>query len=261
MPLTDIPEQYFRRQDESSDFQFYQAPRLVAHIDDAAIRALGEFLRPRVPDGADVLDLMSAYLTHLPPDVRARCRRVSGLGMNDAEMAANVQLTDHVVHSLNDEPALPYPDAAFDVALCTVSVQYLLHPLEVFAEVRRVLKPEGHFYAATNGEAHLRELDMLGLRVVAGGEIYNGEQHTFKLENGAEELSRQFAHVDLHLMEGNLVVTEVEPVIAFMRSTRLGAQLTEEHIPVLRDIISQEIAEHGSFFITKSTGVFDAYGV
>ena len=145
MRLEDIPEQYFRRQDETSDFAFYRQPRMVAHVDDAAIAALGEFLRPRMADGADVLDLMSAYLTHLPPDVRARCRRVAGLGMNDEEMAANDQLTDHVVHSLNDDPTLPYPDAAFDVALCTVSVQYLLHPVEVFTEVRRVVRPGGEF--------------------------------------------------------------------------------------------------------------------
>ena len=145
MRLEDIPEQYFRRQDESSDFAFYQSPRLVAHIDDAAIAALGDFFRPRIPDNADVLDLMSAYLTHLPPDVQARCRRVAGLGMNEAEMAANGQLTDHIVHSLNDAPALPYADGSFDVALCTVSVQYLLHPVEIFAEVRRVLRPGGRF--------------------------------------------------------------------------------------------------------------------
>ena len=145
MQLNAIPPDYFRRQDETSDFGFYQSPRLVAHIDDAAITALGEFFRPRIPDNADVLDLMSAYLTHLPPDVRARCRRVAGLGMNEAELAANGQLTDHVVHSLNDDPRLPYPDESFDVALCTVSVQYLLHPAEVFRDVCRVLRPGGSF--------------------------------------------------------------------------------------------------------------------
>ena len=145
MRLEEIPTEYFRRQDETSDFHFYHSPRLVAHIDDSAIAALGSFLRPRVPDNADVLDLMSAYLTHLPPDVRAKCRRVAGLGMNGAEMAANTQLMEYVVHSLNDDPMLPYPDEAFDMALCTVSVQYLLHPAEVFAEVRRVLRPGGQF--------------------------------------------------------------------------------------------------------------------
>jgi len=145
MRLEGGPGEYFRRQDESPDSIFYQSPRLVAHIDDDAIAALGAFFRPRVPDGAAVLDLMSAYLTHLPPDVRARCRSVMGLGMNDAEMAANGQLTDHVVQDLNALPTLPFPDAAFDVALCTVSVQYLLRPADVFAEVRRILRPGGCF--------------------------------------------------------------------------------------------------------------------
>jgi len=145
MRLAEIPAEYFRRQDETSDFRFYSSPRLVAHIDDGAIEALGDFLRSRVPGNADVLDLMSAYLTHLPPDVRAKCRRVAGLGMNGAEMAANAQLTEHIVHSLNDNPNLPYPDESFDVALCTVSVQYLLEPAKVFAEVRRVIRPGGKF--------------------------------------------------------------------------------------------------------------------
>lgn len=145
MRLNDIPDAYFRRQDEAPDTDFYGSPRLVAHIDEAAIAALGAFFRTQIPTGLDVLDLMSAYLTHLPSDVRAHCRRVAGLGMNESEMAANAQLTDHAVHDLNENPALPYPDAAFDVALCTVSVQYLLHPVEVFAEVRRVLRPSGLF--------------------------------------------------------------------------------------------------------------------
>ena len=139
--MLEFPAAYFRRQDESRDAEFYQTPRLVAHIDDAAIARLGEFLRPLVPQDADVLDVMSAYLTHLPPDVRAHCRRVAGLGMNDAELAANSQLTEHTVQDLNQNPMLPYGDNEFDIALCTVSVQYLLHPVEVFADVYRVLRP------------------------------------------------------------------------------------------------------------------------
>ncbi len=143
--MKDLFPGYFRRQDEQPDSEFYAHPRLVAHIDDAAIDVLGAFLDSLVSPGADVLDLMSAYLTHLTPEAQARCRRVVGLGMNDAEMAANSQLTEHLVHDLNADPTLPFPDDSFSLALCTVSVQYLLHPVEVFAEVRRVLKPGGAF--------------------------------------------------------------------------------------------------------------------
>ena len=143
--MTTLDQSFFRRQDETSDTRFYTVPRLVAHIDDPAIAALGTFLDPVIPEGADVLDLMSAYLTHLPENARARCHHVVGLGMNAEEMAANSQLTEHVVQSLNANPVLPFATAMFDVALCTVSVQYLLHPVEVFAEVCRVLRPGGVF--------------------------------------------------------------------------------------------------------------------
>ena len=159
--MKDLPPGCFRRQDEAPDAEFYRQPRLVAHIDDTAITALGAFLRPFVPDQADVLDLMSAYLTHLPPDVRARCRRVVGLGMSEAEMAANAQLTDHVVHDLNTAPALPFADESFDVALCTVSVQYLLHPDEVFAEVGRVLRPGAPFLVSFSNRCFPTKATML----------------------------------------------------------------------------------------------------
>ena len=161
--MKDLFPGYFRRQDESPDAEFYREPRLVAHVDDAAIAALGEFLRPLIPEGADVLDLMAAYLTHLPPDVRARCRRVAGLGMNDAEMAANAQLTDHVVHDLNADPALPFADDSFDAALCTVSVQYLLRPEEVFAQVCRVLRPGAPFVVSFSNRCFPTKATLLWL--------------------------------------------------------------------------------------------------
>ena len=144
-PPSDLPPQLLRRQDETPDEQFYVQPRLLAHIDDEAIAALGGFLREVVPDGAEALDLMSAYVSHLPDDVRAHCARLAGLGMNAEELAANRQLSEFTVHNLNTDPRLPYPDAGFDVALCSVSVQYLLHAVAVFREVGRVLRPGSPF--------------------------------------------------------------------------------------------------------------------
>jgi ubiquinone/menaquinone biosynthesis C-methylase UbiE len=65
--------------------------------------------------------------------------------MNETELAANPRLTRWFVQDLNQNTALPLADAHFDAALCCVSVQYLQHPVEVFAEVRRVLKPGAPF--------------------------------------------------------------------------------------------------------------------
>jgi ubiquinone/menaquinone biosynthesis C-methylase UbiE len=62
-----------------------------------------------------------------------------------AELDQNPQAHQRVVHDLNREPALPFTDACFDGAMCTVSVDYLARPIEVFDEVARVLRPGAPF--------------------------------------------------------------------------------------------------------------------
>ena len=49
--------------------------------------------------------------------------------------------TERVVRDLNVEPRLPFAEDSFDAALCCVSIDYLVHPIEVLAETARVLKP------------------------------------------------------------------------------------------------------------------------
>jgi Methylase involved in ubiquinone/menaquinone biosynthesis len=96
-----------------------------------------------IPKGARVLDIMAATNSHLDPALELSA--VAGLGMNAGELAANETLGQRVVHDLNREPKLPFPDADFDAVVCTVSVEYLVRPFEVFREVARVLKRGGKF--------------------------------------------------------------------------------------------------------------------
>jgi SAM-dependent methyltransferase len=65
--------------------------------------------------------------------------------MNQEELDANPMLTRGLIHDLNLQPRLPFGEAEFDAVVCTVSVEYLTKPFEVFAEVRRVLRPGGRF--------------------------------------------------------------------------------------------------------------------
>ena len=134
---------YFRKADETSDDLFYAQPRLVVHIDEAAIAAATALYRDYIPAHSEVLDLMSSWQSHLPPDVYYE--RVAGLGMNEVELRENTRLTDYAVQNLNQNPRLPYRDAQFDGCICTVSVQYLTNPVVVFAEVARVLRPGAPF--------------------------------------------------------------------------------------------------------------------
>jgi SAM-dependent methyltransferase len=133
----------YAREDESADDRFYSMPRKVVHIDDGAIAALGALYAAVLPAGGRLLDLMSSWRTHLPRDFHAR--EVVGLGLNTEEMADNPQLATHVVHDVNREPRLPFGDAAFDGAMCAVSIQYVIHPVRLLREVRRVLRPGAPF--------------------------------------------------------------------------------------------------------------------
>jgi ubiquinone/menaquinone biosynthesis C-methylase UbiE len=133
-----LPEEAFRRYDESPDEEFYRLPRFVTHIDDRAIAAVTQLYREHFPPGGSILDLMSSWISHLPEEVRYG--RVVGLGMNENELEKNPRLDEFVVQNLNSNPRLPFREAEFDgVGIC-VSIDYLTRPVEVLREVGRVLK-------------------------------------------------------------------------------------------------------------------------
>ena len=131
---------FFERADGSADETFYSWPRLVTHIDDDAIAAVGA-LYEELGIAGEVLDLMSSWVSHF----RTPPAHLTVLGMSADELRANPVAEVVVVHDLNADPQLPFTEASFDAAVCCVSVDYLTRPLEVFAQVARVLRPGGPF--------------------------------------------------------------------------------------------------------------------
>lgn len=136
-----LPSTAFLKEDPSDDALFYRPARLVTHIDEAAIGALTALYAERIAPGSTVLDLMSSWVSHLPPDLALR--EVIGHGMNAKELAANPRLSRWFVQDLNRHVELPLESASVDAVLVCVGVQYLQRPMEVFAEVRRILRPRG----------------------------------------------------------------------------------------------------------------------
>ena len=136
-----LPAAMFRRIDEAPDAEFYSLPRFVAHIDDGAIAAVTQLYREWLPPRGAVLDLMSSWISHLPPEVGYR--RVVGLGMNAEELGRNPRLDAWIVHDLNAEPVLPFAAGEFDAAAICVSVDYLVHPVAVLRDLGRVVRTGG----------------------------------------------------------------------------------------------------------------------
>jgi SAM-dependent methyltransferase len=136
--MSAFPPDFFTRADDGPDDVFYEFDRFVTHIDDRAIGAVGTLYEHLGLDGR-VLDLMSSWISHF----RSPPRELVALGMNEHELAANQSANSYVVHDLNTAPTLPFDDARFDAVTCCVSVDYLVQPVAVFAEARRVLVPGG----------------------------------------------------------------------------------------------------------------------
>jgi SAM-dependent methyltransferase len=134
---------FFDRADPTPDSVFYSSPRLVTHLDDHAIAAVGA-LYDELEVSGDVLDLMGSWVSHFrtPPAL------LTVLGMNSEELEANPSAGVTVLHDLNAEPRLPFPDDSFDAVVCCVSVDYLTRPIEVFTDAARVLRPGGPFVCA-----------------------------------------------------------------------------------------------------------------
>jgi SAM-dependent methyltransferase len=141
-----FPPEAYARVDEGPDDAFYGMARKVVHIDDGAIAGLGRLYAGLLPAGGRLLDLMSSWRSHLPPTHRGA--KTVGLGLNAEEMADNPQLSSAVVHDVNRDPRLPFGDGEFDGAMCAVSIQYVTHPVRVFREVHRVLRPDAPFVVA-----------------------------------------------------------------------------------------------------------------
>eukprot|EP00931_Biecheleriopsis_adriatica_P089560 TRINITY_DN6366_c0_g1_i11.p1 TRINITY_DN6366_c0_g1~~TRINITY_DN6366_c0_g1_i11.p1 ORF type:complete len:745 (+),score=155.34 TRINITY_DN6366_c0_g1_i11:67-2235(+) len=136
----------FSRMDETPDSVMYTEPRLVEHLDDTTLWRLTGVYRAileAAPSGFSVLDLCGSWNSHYPEEQMSRAARVVVHGLNGAELEANQQATERHVQNLNDNHELPWSSESFDVVTLALSVQYLIHPREVFSEIHRVLKPGG----------------------------------------------------------------------------------------------------------------------
>lgn len=133
----------FLRDDQRADSIFYSNPRFVNHLDSLALSTVENIYARLIPKEADILDLMAGPDSHLKEELVLKS--VTGLGLNKDELEANTQLSAIIIHDLNEDYSLPFNNHTFDAVINTVSVDYLIRPVDVFSEVGRVLRPDGIF--------------------------------------------------------------------------------------------------------------------
>ncbi len=167
---------------------------------------------------------------------------------------------ERFVYEVADAQMLPFADASFDAVIANHMLYHIPDLPRALAEIRRVLKPAGRFYASTIGREHMRELDELIWRCWPNSHWKGwGKSAPFILENGKEVLTPFFKQVTLHIYEDALEVTEAEPLAAYEFSGRLGSLLSNEKRAAVTDLIQQELVERGTIHVTKASGMFEGH--
>jgi hypothetical protein len=111
----------------------------ISNVDAAALAAIADIYRELMPEGGAILDVMSSWVSHLPPEIEYR--RVAGIGVDACVLSENPFLDEWRVQDLNRNPTLPYGNGEFDGAAICGAIQHLTRPDEVIREIGRVLRP------------------------------------------------------------------------------------------------------------------------
>jgi Methyltransferase domain len=133
-----VPTTAFSAVDQSPDPAF-AGGITFDHIDTAALAAVTNLYREVLPAGGAILDVMSGWVPHLPPE--SPFRRVVGIGIDKCALLENPFLDEWRVQDLNRNATLPFGAGEFDGATICGAIQYLRRPGEVIREVARVLRP------------------------------------------------------------------------------------------------------------------------
>ncbi len=154
-----------------------------------------------------------------------------------------------------DAQSIPYPDETFDTVIANHMLYHVPDRKKALSEIRRVLKADGRFFAATNGDRHLKEIGAWLSRATNKNDLPRFIQ-PFMLENGLCQLQEFFGMVELSRYDDNLRVTEVEPIMAYIRSGIRAVYFSETEFAQIEKDLREQHARDGEIFITKDSGLF-----
>lgn len=156
-----------------------------------------------------------------------------------------------------DAQSIPYQDETFDAVIANHMLYHVPDRPKAIAEIKRVLKPRGRLFATTIGKKHLNKIADW-LRQISPRNTFKSFGSPFTLENGLEQLNQFFLQVTFSRYPDNLYVTEVKPIIAYLRSSIHATELSEEKLANIQFDLEKELKEKGKIFISKDSGLFEA---
>ncbi|MCG2786644.1 MAG: class I SAM-dependent methyltransferase [Anaerolineae bacterium] len=153
-----------------------------------------------------------------------------------------------------DAQSIPYPDETFDIVIANAMLYHVPDRPRAIGEIRRVLRRGGTLVAATGGKNQMKELhEWLGQLDLAEQTSFVS---LFTLENGLEQLQPFFDPIEILRYPDSLRVTEIAPLMAYLRSTTTYGSLPESVFAQVEQQLTTELKANGAIHITKDGGLF-----
>jgi len=156
-----------------------------------------------------------------------------------------------------DAQSIPYSDETFDIVIANHMLYHVPDLPKALNEIKRVLKTDRYFIATTVGRKHLSEI-LEWLREVSLDSDFAPFGNPFTLDNGYKQIEPFFSKIEVKRYDDNLVLTEVEPLMAYINSTFRAKQLTTAEMEEIRKTLTDMLSQKGEIFITKDSGLFKA---
>ncbi|MHB1483080.1 MAG: class I SAM-dependent methyltransferase [Saccharofermentanales bacterium] len=159
-----------------------------------------------------------------------------------------------------DIQEIPFPEGSFDIIIANFMLYHVPDISKGLSEVKRVLKPGGIFYAATNSSRGMREyLHNAFFDFNKNLDVFGGDRFPFSSENGGNILKNHFSNVKLLEHIDSLEISETQDLIDWIESTISIASYSKNDTAGLYDYFEKIRIAEGTIKIPKRTGLFVSY--
>ncbi len=206
--------------------------------------------------GAGPANLWAENRHRLPDCWRVTLSDLSpGMALSASRNLASAGVQANVLVAGAEE--IPVASSTCQAVIANHMLYHVANRGNALAEIRRILVKDGVLVAATNGETHMHELHELIARFDPAYAMDDSIPRQFSLQNGVEQLGEFFSDVRVALNSNELLVTEVEPIVAYLLSG-VHVDVPKERVESLRAFVSDEMAKEGVIRITPETGLLIA---
>lgn len=183
--------------------------------------------------------------------------------LRDAEATLG-SLSRNFQFEVVDCEQIQYSDATFDIVIANHMLYHVDNRRKALSEIRRILKPNGTFYASTVGNRNMLELKEI-VKEYDPNSIYDKVIGTlgsrFSLENGKEQLLEFFGDVQLAMYEDALAVTDSEAIVNYLLSVNSldsGQIVLDPSCAVMfKEFLDRKMEEsNGKIHFSKPSGLF-----